>query len=177
MKNNVNNNVNNNMNNNMKVMETKGVLSNLLPKFQSNNENNANSITPSRVLKSLSFPPVISFHRSNIFSETTSNDFDKHNNSNNDKTTNKNDTSYPFFYDPRLGQDIPLGWRQEEHFCLLKLNINDEIFENPTLLNYRPLTSALMKAVTSTKISSTGRYALVGYGVRNNGVVEDHDHR
>ena len=36
--------------------------------------------------------------------------------------------------------------------------------------------SALMKAVTSAKLSPTGRYALIGYGVRNRGVVEDHPH-
>ncbi len=33
---------------------------------------------------------------------------------------------------------------------------------------------SLLKAVTSAKLSATCRYALVGYGVRENGVVADH---
>ena len=35
----------------------------------------------------------------------------------------------------------------------------------------------LLKAVTSAKLSPRGKYALVGYGVRNQGVVEDHPYR
>jgi len=35
---------------------------------------------------------------------------------------------------------------------------------------------ALLKAVTSTKLSPTGRYALVGYGVRQAGLVLGHSH-
>ena len=35
----------------------------------------------------------------------------------------------------------------------------------------------LLKAVTSAKLSPRGQYALVGYGVRNQGVVEDHPYR
>ena len=31
-----------------------------------------------------------------------------------------------------------------------------------------------MKAITSTKLSPTCRYALVGYGVRLDGEVQDH---
>ena len=32
-----------------------------------------------------------------------------------------------------------------------------------------------MKAITSVKLSSTNRFALIGYGVRSNGIVEGHD--
>jgi hypothetical protein len=35
-------------------------------------------------------------------------------------------------------------------------------------------TGALTKAVTSAKLSSTCRYALIGYGVRAGGQVQDH---
>ena len=38
-------------------------------------------------------------------------------------------------------------------------------------------TGPLLKAVTSAKLSPRGKYALVGYGVRNQGVVEDHPYR
>ncbi len=48
--------------------------------------------------------------------------------------------------------------------------------EAPTLLRYKPLTAPLLKAVTSAKLSPQGRYALIGYGVRIQGVVEDHAH-
>jgi hypothetical protein len=48
--------------------------------------------------------------------------------------------------------------------------------EAPTLLRYKPLTGPLLKAVTSAKLSPQGRYALIGYGVRSQGVVEDHVH-
>ncbi len=35
-----------------------------------------------------------------------------------------------------------------------------------------------MKAITSTKLSPTGRYVLIGYGVRSTeGIVEDHKQR
>ncbi len=35
----------------------------------------------------------------------------------------------------------------------------------------------LMRAVTSIKLSPSGRHGLIGYGVRNNGIVENHLHR
>lgn len=39
------------------------------------------------------------------------------------------------------------------------------------------MLGALMKAVTSAKLSSTCRYALIGYGVRVDGEVQDHPNR
>ena len=42
-----------------------------------------------------------------------------------------------------------------------------------SFLLFYPIGS-LMKAITSTKLSPTCRYALVGYGVRLDGEVQDH---
>jgi hypothetical protein len=69
---------------------------------------------------------------------------------------------------------VRLGWKPEENLCIFKLNIHDGKILPPELIRFKSLTGPLMKAVTSAKLSPTGAYALVGYGVRNRGVVEDH---
>jgi hypothetical protein len=50
---------------------------------------------------------------------------------------------------------------------------NQELMVN--LLQCKPLTSSLMKAIVSTKFSPSGRYVVLGYGVRTSAKeVEDH---
>jgi len=83
----------------------------------------------------------------------------------------------PIFADKRHTYGVPEGWKLEEHVCLFNLTFQENgVINKVNLIRYRPLTGALMKAVTSAKLSPTGRYALIGYGVRNRGVVEDHPH-
>eukprot|EP00597_Dinobryon_sp_UTEXLB2267_P010278 CAMPEP_0170101732 /NCGR_PEP_ID=MMETSP0020_2-20130122/2435_1 /TAXON_ID=98059 /ORGANISM="Dinobryon sp., Strain UTEXLB2267" /LENGTH=780 /DNA_ID=CAMNT_0010324887 /DNA_START=325 /DNA_END=2666 /DNA_ORIENTATION=- len=69
---------------------------------------------------------------------------------------------------------LPYGWTSEEHLCLFQLCFEGDNILPPKLLTTKHLPGSLMKAVTSTKLSPTCRYALVGYGVRLEGVVQDH---
>lgn len=69
------------------------------------------------------------------------------------------------------------GWSSEDHLCIVRLSFVDGKLQRPTLVNSKYLPGSLMKAITSTKLSSTCRYALVGYGVRVQGDVQDHSHR
>lgn len=83
------------------------------------------------------------------------------------------------FPDPRDSSNpVPLGWRSVGHICLLKLDLTSSAPNGgllpPTLMRCRPLSNTLIKGVTSCKLSPTSRYALIGYGVRNQGKVEDH---
>jgi len=103
------------------------------------------------------------------------------NNNGNDDNDNDNDEDdeqlQPIFADKKSLYEVPEGWKLEVHLCLFKLTFQEDgQINKANLIRYRPLTSALMKAVTSAKLSPTGRYALIGYGVRNRGVVEDHPH-
>lgn len=106
--------------------------------------------------------------------EMTDNDKDDNNFNEYD---NESEELQPIFADKKSLYEVPEGWKLGEHLCLIKLNFEmDGQISKPSLTRYRPLTSALMKAVTSAKLSPTGRYAIIGYGVRNRGVVEDHPH-
>jgi hypothetical protein len=69
--------------------------------------------------------------------------------------------------------------KSDDYICIFKLDFNKTtgVIE-PVLINTKQLKGKLMKAITSTKFSSTGRFVLVGYGVRSAaGVVEDHEKR
>lgn len=54
-------------------------------------------------------------------------------------------------------------------------SLND--IERPTLelIRYRAVNDHLLKAITSVKISPTGRHGLIGYGVRSEGKVVLHE--
>eukprot|EP01036_Dinobryon_divergens_P027952 gene27954-36820_t len=79
-------------------------------------------------------------------------------------------------HDPRKASSggLPIGWSSEEHLCLFQLNFEDNVLLPPKLMTTKHLPGSLMKAITSTKLSPTCRYALVGYGVRLDGEVQDH---
>jgi len=115
-----------------------------------------------------------------VIDTTMTNDNNNNNNkddNNFDDNDDESDELQPIFADKKSLYEVPEGWKLEEHLCLFKLNFEiDGQISKPTLTRYRPLTCALMKAVTSAKLSPTGRYAIIGYGVRNRGVVEDHPH-
>ena len=100
------------------------------------------------------------------------------NNNNGDNDSDEDDKQLqPIFADKKSLYEVPEGWKLEVHLCLFKLTFQEDgQINKANLIRYRPLTSALMKAVTSAKLSPTGRYALIGYGVRHRGVVEDHPH-
>jgi hypothetical protein len=72
-----------------------------------------------------------------------------------------------------------LGMKSDDYICIFKLDFNKATgLIEPVLINTKQLKGKLMKAITSTKFSSTGRFVLVGYGVRSAaGVVEDHEKR
>jgi len=71
------------------------------------------------------------------------------------------------------------GMRYDDYVCIFKFEYNELLQTlTPVLLNARHLQGKLMKAITSTKLSPTGRYVLIGYGVRSTeGIVEDHKQR
>ena len=87
------------------------------------------------------------------------------------------------FYDP--SRDISSldvnGWTLQEGLCLLRLSFDapetgyDGQHLTASVVSHRAFPGYLMKAVTSTKLSPTGNYGLIAYGVRNDmGVVEEH---
>lgn len=87
------------------------------------------------------------------------------------------------FYDP--SSDISSldlnGWTLQEGVCLLRLTLEtaetgyDSQILKAKAVGHRPFPGYLMKAVTSTKLSPTGSYGLIAYGVRNeSGEVEEH---
>lgn len=69
---------------------------------------------------------------------------------------------------------VPPSWKSTESLSVIKLNFENGMMVQPSLVRWRALSSTLMKAVTSVKFSPLARYALVGYGVRREGFVEDH---
>ena len=74
---------------------------------------------------------------------------------------------------PQPGTTTP--WVGQDHVCLIRLTFNAEgIIQLPLIMNSCQLPGQLSRAVTSTKISPTCRYALVGYGVRTNDRATDH---
>mmetsp|Transcript_22029 Transcript_22029/g.32108 ORF Transcript_22029/g.32108 Transcript_22029/m.32108 type:complete len:522 (+) Transcript_22029:222-1787(+) len=92
--------------------------------------------------------------------------------------TNPDSDSEIVFADPKRSPPPP-GWVVEERMCLFKLDsITDSSNTSipaPSLVSSKPLPGSLMRAVTSMKISPSGRLGLIGYGVRSDGVVEHHD--
>lgn len=90
----------------------------------------------------------------------------------------------PLFLDPKTENDPPPGWMPAEHLCVFRVHIGDMSHTDVnmqsthmTLRRAKQLSAALMKAVTSAKLSPTGQFGLIGFGVRSNGVVEDHPFR
>jgi hypothetical protein len=53
-------------------------------------------------------------------------------------------------------------------------SLSHPILVHCTVINNRPLTARLLRAITSVKWSPTLRYLLLGYGVRETGRVQDH---
>ena len=95
------------------------------------------------------------------------------------------------FADPRreTAEKEYTGWVTEDHLCLIHLELVSPSHRpipytigsgypgchvKPSISRSFVLNASLVKAVTSTKLSPTGRYALVGYGVRSNSIVEGH---
>ncbi len=70
----------------------------------------------------------------------------------------------------------PDGLEKSEQLALFKLMPTSTGFEPPALINTLRLKRGIMKAITSVKLSSTNRFALIGYGVRSQGIVEGHEH-
>ena len=159
---------NNNHNNDNSAMEENTDLM--------NNDNNDNILPspPMDIGNMMKFPQLMTPPADDI--EMT------HDNNNNDDQYDIDNNDFeeelkPIFADKKNMYEVPEGWKLEEHLCLFNLTFQENGNINKVnLTRYRPLTSALMKAVTSAKLSPTGRYALIGYGVRNRGVVEDHPH-
>lgn len=159
---------NNNHNNDNSAMEENTDLM--------NNDNNDNILPslPMDIGNMMKFPQLMTPPADDI--EMT------HDNNNNDYQYDIDNNDFeeelkPIFADKKNMYEVPEGWKLEEHLCLFNLTFQENGNINKVnLTRYRPLTSALMKAVTSAKLSPTGRYALIGYGVRNRGVVEDHPH-
>ena len=82
-----------------------------------------------------------------------------------------------------LGTDAK-EWFCEGFLCIFKVLLQPDNDEGrassplPQLHRALSLDKSLIKAITSAKLSPTGRFALVGYGVRNdNNEVEDHPHK
>ncbi len=70
------------------------------------------------------------------------------------------------------------GWEFSENICIVELNylVNNSRYKiSAKLVRFSPVSTSLMRAITSIKFSPSCRFALLGYGVRNNGIVEDHD--
>lgn len=73
-------------------------------------------------------------------------------------------------------QNLQPGGIYKDCLCLFKMNFNaDGIIAQPTIANAKVLPGSLTRAVTSTKLSGTCKYVLVGYGVRLDGHVQDHE--
>lgn len=69
------------------------------------------------------------------------------------------------------------GWTPKDHLCVFKISFTSGTTATTiaaTPEKYKPLTGALMRAVTSVKFSPSCRYAVIGYGVRHRGGVQDH---
>jgi len=83
-----------------------------------------------------------------------------------------------------IGAGLPGKSAAKGYLCLFRLSMPDETIGTSgsleairvSLVRAQPLPATLMKAVTSAKLSPTGRLALVGYGIRTEGRVVDHPH-
>ncbi len=72
----------------------------------------------------------------------------------------------------------------DDHLCIFKLQFRKKYLPDgtedipeimyPQIVNAKPLTGGLMRAITSVKWSPTNRYVLMGFGVRSNNHVQDH---